>query len=605
MQGKTEMAVDPEKFTVGKLVEEISGVEDVEKLKEILVAEEKGKNRKGAIKAIRGRIELIGREKGAELGGFDPNAHSIPEIGAAIKEIENVATLKTILDLEKTGENRANAVILIGSRIKKFSETSKEEKLDPRELSIAGMANAIRRIEDADELRALLAQEGLGENRVSVKKQIQNKIESIEGITIDEPVEYVPPEEKYPYLSHPTSDKKHVRSLKEGKYEDMWVYCETQQGELIDVSKEMLGKARELMDQYNGDYKTKEKVVAVLIGEDIARLAEECIAHGADIVIYAEDKRLNRFLHTPYTKIFCDMSRSRPAWKKYDEPRYVIFPATNNGRDLSAQVQAELDSGLASDCSGLYIEDIVISNPVKTGRPGTKKKFERVLHMKRPDFSGFEYSTILCLDNPHREFHPQGASVIPGSFPIKEPDSSREGKIVLHEMVIDEKWLDISILGSENVETGIDLSEYEVVVCMGRGIGKNPTGGIDLGLELVSMFDNAALGITRGIVTSSYTFEGRVEQYAKEERQIGETGQVIKPKLYIGAGVSGAIQHKIGMGESEIVIAINEDENASIRDFADYFINGDLFEVIPKMIEALSVGKGSLEKYIKGGKNNA
>jgi electron transfer flavoprotein alpha subunit len=101
-------------------------------------------------------------------------------------------------------------------------------------------------------------------------------------------------------------------------------------------------------------------------------------------------------------------------------------------------------------------------------------------------------------------------------------------------------------------------------------------------------------------VTSSYKFESRVEQYTKEERQIGETGQWIKPKLYIGAGVSGAIQHKVGMTESEIVIAINENENADIRDFADYFINGDLFEVIPKMIESLSSMNGNLEEFVKG-----
>jgi electron transfer flavoprotein alpha subunit len=220
--------------------------------------------------------------------------------------------------------------------------------------------------------------------------------------------------------------------------------------------------------------------------------------------------------------------------------------------------------------------------------------------MKRPDFSGFEYSTILCLDNPHREFHPQGASVIPGSFKIPMTDDGRNGLFISHEMKIEKSWFNVSVIGNEEVETGIDLSEYEVIVCMGRGIGKNPTAGIELGLKLVDMFENAALGITRGIVTSSYKFESRVEQYTKEERQIGETGQWIKPKLYIGAGVSGAIQHKVGMTESEIVIAINENENADIRDFADYFINGDLFEVIPKMIESLSSMNGNLEEFVKG-----
>jgi hypothetical protein len=170
----------------------------------------------------------------------------------------------------------------------------------------------------------------------------------------------------------------------------MWVYCETQAGELIDVSREMLGKARELMDDYNDEYEAAasggsdeespdgdEQVVAVLIGDDVAGHAEECIAHGADVVVYHEDARLERFRHEPYTRVFSDMARwggdpgagnPDPAeWRDYDEPRYVLFPATHNGRDLSAQVQAELDSGLASDCSGLYIENAVISNPAKTG----------------------------------------------------------------------------------------------------------------------------------------------------------------------------------------------------------------------------------------------
>ena len=594
------MIKDPNEIKVGDLKKEVVKIEDLDELKKILLSEKKGKNRRTAIDVIEKRIGMIeGDGIVNSKGDLDPNEYDIAKLGSAIREIEDAKQLESILGLEKSGKNRPNAVVLIESRIKKFSSEKDEGKIILSSLSVAGVANAMRGIENADELRELLSQESDGENRTAVKKQLQNKIESLEGEMIYEPIIQIPPEEKYPYLKHPTNDKRHVRSLNGGKYEDMWVYCETQSGELIDVSREMIGKARDLMNQYNVEYKTNEKVVAVLIGEDVSRLVDECISYGADVAIYIEDKRLKRFLHTAYTKIFCDMARSKTEWKKYDEPKYVIFPATNNGRDLSAQVLAELDSGLASDCSGLYIEDTIISNPVKTGRPGVKKKFERVLHMKRPDFSGFEYSTILCLDSPHREFHPQGASVIPGSFPIPIADDCRKGLLISHEMKIEKGWFNVSVIGNEEVETGIDLSEYEVIVCMGRGIGKNPTAGIELGLELVGMFENAALGITRGIVTSSYKFESRVEQYAKEERQIGETGQWIKPKLYIGAGVSGAIQHKIGMTESEIVIAINENENADIRDFADYFINGDLFEVIPKMIESLSSMNGNLEEFVK------
>ncbi|HET7325105.1 MAG TPA: electron transfer flavoprotein subunit alpha/FixB family protein, partial [Halococcus sp.] len=375
--------------------------------------------------------------------------------------------------------------------------------------------------------------------------------------------------------------------------------------ELIDVSKEMLGKARELMDTYNDDYDAEERVVAVLIGDDVEEHTEDVVAHGADVAVYQEDSRLARFQHKPYTEIFCDMARSDGDWRDYDEPRYTVFPATNNGRDLSALAQGELDSGLASDCSDLFIEGAMISNPAKTGRPGTKKEFERVLHMKRPDFSGFEFSTILCLDNPTREFHPQGASVIPGSFDLPEPDSDREGEIVEHDLELDEDWLRVSVTEHDRLDEGVDLTGHEVVVAMGRGIGDNPTEGMELGIELTDAFENAGLGVSRGIVTGSYEFAGHVEQYTAEERQIGETGQVVEPDLYIAAGISGAVQHKVGMDNSETIVAVNTDPDARIRDFSDYFIEGDLFEVLPQLTAALKAGELDMQELAADGSGDA
>jgi electron transfer flavoprotein alpha subunit len=349
----------------------------------------------------------------------------------------------------------------------------------------------------------------------------------------------------------------------------------------------------------------------VLVGSDVEKHTEECIALGADVVVYQEDSRLARFQHKPYTEIFCDMARAADhpygrekepeEWRDYDEPRYVLFPATNNGRDLSAQVQAELDSGLASDCSGLYIEDTVISNPVKTGEPGTKKTFERVLHMKRPDFSGFEYSTILCLDNPTREFHPQGGSVIPGSFELPDPDPSREGQIVEHSLSLEDDWFRVSVTEYDQLDSGVDLSGNDVVVCVGRGISADPTRGVELAVELADQFENADVGVTRGIVTGSFQFDGHVEQYTHEERQIGETGQVIEPQLYIAAGVSGAVQHKVGCDESETIVAVNTDTDARIKDWSDYFVEGDLFEVLPRLIEAVKTGELDVEAVADGG----
>lgn len=216
--------------------------------------------------------------------------------------------------------------------------------------------------------------------------------------------------------------------------------------------------------------------------------------------------------------------------------------------------------------------------------------------MKRPDFSGFEYSTILCLDNPDREFHPQGCSVIPGSFDALDPDFDRVGELVEHELDLPDDWFRVDVPEWDRLDTGVDLTGHEVVVALGRGIGDDPTKGIELGLDLVEAFDDAALGLSRGVVTASYSVDGNAANYVTEERQIGETGQVVQPPLYIAAGISGAVQHKVGMDESDTIVAINTDTDARIRDFSDYFIEGDLFDVLPRLTESLQAGELTLAK---------
>ncbi len=534
---------------------------------------------------------------------IDPTDHEIAELGPKLLEIEDAEELEAMLAAEQDGEARAPVITLIEDRIEKVTDDGDEDvDLDPTELTVADLGNEIRKVNEPDRLRAILEAEKDGENRDTAVRLIENRLDSVEG-SEDADVEIVPPEEKHPHLDHPTADKQYVNALEDGEYRDMWVYCETQAGELIDVSKEMLGKARELMDTYNDDYDEDEQVVAVVIGgEGTAELAEEAATYGADVVLYTEDDRLERFLHKPYTEIFCDMARAESYdWKEYDEPRYTMFPATNNGRDLSALVQGELDSGLASDCSDLFITDVMISNPAKTGENVDNKEFERIFHMKRPDFSGFEYSTILCIDNPGREFHPQGASVIPGTFEVPDPDPEREVEVIAHEIEIADDWLTVEVTDYDQLDEGVDITGHDVVVCIGRGIGDDPTKGIELALDLVDAFDDAALGLTRGIVTASYNVDGHVEEYVSEERQIGETGVIVEPELYIAAGVSGAVQHKVGMDESDTIVTINTDTDARIRDFSDYYIEGDLFDVLPKLTEAVAEGELDVQALADGG----
>ena len=548
---------------------------------------------------------------------IDPTDHEIAELGPKISDVDDPDEIEAMLELEASGDDRAPVRTLLEDRLEKL--TAEDEDVDPTEvdlseLTVADVANLVRQVDDADGLREMLEREQAGQDRKTAKSQIESRIESVEGSEDEgDGPEYVPPEEKYPELDHPTSEKRWVEGTSGARYRDMWVYCETQRGELIDVSREMLGKARRMMDQYNGDSGDPtdgaddetptqnyggdedgdpEDVVAVLIGDDVAGLADEVVALGADRVVYHEDERLARFRHDPYTEIFCHMCRDADfGFRDYHEPRYTLFPATHNGRDLSALVQGELDSGLASDCSGLYIEDAMISNPAKTGQAGDSKEFERILHMKRPDFSGFEYSTILCIDKPHRDFHPQGGSVIPGSFEIPKADHEREGEVHGHDMDLADSWFQVDVTDYDQLDEGVDLTGHDVVVAMGRGIGDDPTRGIELGLDLADAFNDAAFGLSRGVITSSYGFDGHVEQYVGEDRQIGESGQAVEPDVYVAAGISGAIQHKVGMDDSDIIVAINTDPEADIREFSDYFVEGDLFEVLPRLTEALEAGE--------------
>jgi electron transfer flavoprotein alpha subunit len=375
------------------------------------------------------------------------------------------------------------------------------------------------------------------------------------------------------------------------EYRDMWVYCETSDGELRGVAKEMLAMARDLMDKYNQEYSAQERVVAVVLGPRAHALGEQAIAHGADVAYVADHPELEVFRLAPATRVVADAAQRKGDDKDYDKPRYFLFPATNNGRDLSATIAGRLDTGLASDCNHLYIEDVEIKHKIKSG--GDPKVFERILHMKRPDFSGFEWSTILCIDNPDHDFHPQSASVIPGSYEEREADPERRGQVIEIGVDLEPSDLRVKVTKVEAVDKGVDLTKFDAVVALGRGIGENPTKGIKLGADLAKAL-GGDIGVSRGVVTASYQVEPTVEQYVHEERQIGETGHIVEPKVYIALGISGAIQHKKGMDKSKFIITVNKDGETPIKEFSDIYVVGDLFEVTPKLIEAV-------RRHLEGG----
>ncbi len=374
-----------------------------------------------------------------------------------------------------------------------------------------------------------------------------------------------------------------------GDYQDMWVFAEHNRGKFLPVTLEMLGEARRLMDKYNQDYRTDEKVVAVVLGHKVEELANEALERGADVVYVCDHPSLDHFILEPETKLVAKAAMGKDEYKKYDKPRYFLFPATNNGRDISATAMAAMESGLASDCNLLYISDEPIKHPVKTRRNEVMEEilYPRILHMKRPDFSGFEWSTILCIDDPDKDFHPQSCSVIPGSFKPFERTRNPSGKTVRIPYTLTEKDQRVKIVKREALPIEVDLTKRDVIVAVGRGIGPDPTKGIKLAVELAQAL-GADVGISRGVVTAKYPVDASVMQFTKEIRQIGETGQMVKPKVYIALGISGAIQHKKGMDKSKTIITINTDPNAPIKEFSDVYIQGDLFEVVPKLRELLA-----------------
>ena len=200
------------------------------------------------------------------------------------------------------------------------------------------------------------------------------------------------------------------------KYQHLYVVIEHEEGKPVPVSLEMLGEARRLMDGYNKKYSADEKVVAVVLGQDVRKLCEEMIFYGADAVIYADSPELRYTRNLIDTKVISQIATNKELAAKFSDasgfvkPRYMFFAADNIGRQLSSTVLAELESGLASDINKLVIEDLVIKHEHKT--KGQPEKYERTLEMYRPDFSGFLWTTILCLDNRNpaieREYHPQG-----------------------------------------------------------------------------------------------------------------------------------------------------------------------------------------------------
>ncbi|MEJ2554661.1 MAG: electron transfer flavoprotein subunit alpha/FixB family protein [Anaerolineae bacterium] len=329
---------------------------------------------------------------------------------------------------------------------------------------------------------------------------------------------------------------------------DVWVFIEQEEGAIADVSLELLAKGQELARTL------KSQLCGLLYGYHVGDLAETVIHYGADRVLLADHPELAVYRTLPYARVTTELVRDR-------QPYIFLVGATPTGRDLAPRVASSVRAGLTADCTDLQVGDYTSKKD--------KRVYKDLLYQIRPAFGGNLIATIV---NP--TMHPQMATVREGVMRRREPDMTREGAIEKIEPTFDERDLVLKVLSRETRETRVNLKGAPVVVAGGAGVGSKEN--FDLIEELAHIL-GGEVGASRAAVDAGYV---------SREHQVGQTGTTVRPRLYIAAGISGAIQHRAGMNESSKIIAINTDPNAPIFQIAHYKIVGDLAEVIPMIIRA-------------------
>lgn len=331
---------------------------------------------------------------------------------------------------------------------------------------------------------------------------------------------------------------------KMSEYKDIWVFVEQREQKLMNVSLEILGEARRLAD------KKGVKACAVLVGYEVKGLAEELIKYGADVVYVIDHPLLKNYTTDAYTKVICDLANSL-------KPEVILYGATYIGRDLAPRIAARMRTGLTADCTALDIDE------------------NGLLLQIRPAFGGNLIATIIC---PERR--PQMATIRPGVMKKALMDEGRRGEVIEIKPVIEEKDIRTEIISIiKEARQKVNLEEADIIVSGGRGVG-GPEG-FKLIEELAEVL-GGVVGASRAAVEAGWI---------SSDHQVGQTGKTVRPKLYIACGISGAIQHIAGMGGAKTIVAINKNPDAPIFKIADYGIVGDLFKVIPALIEEIKEAK--------------
>ena len=357
-------------------------------------------------------------------------------------------------------------------------------------------------------------------------------------------------------------------------FKNVWVFCEQRQGKLMPTDFELISEGRRLADELG------VKLCGLLLGDGIEGLAGELAGYGADEIIVCDHPLLKDYTTDAYAKVICQAVEEL-------KPEVVLIGATNIGRDLAPRCAARLHTGLCADCThldvdmGIYKDFLRASSTLPEAKIdsmntakvlGQDHDVSRDLKMTRPAFGGHLMASIICP-----RFRPAMATVRPGVMKKAPFDANRKFDIVKPNFTLAEDDIAVKVL--ETVKAAkqlVDLTGADVVVSVGRGISKDVDKGIALAQELADVL-GGVLGGSRAVIDSGWL---------SADHQVGQTGKTVHPRIYIALGISGAIQHKAGMQDSECIIAVNKNDAAPIFEVADYGIVGDLFKVVPAMIEA-------------------
>ena len=363
----------------------------------------------------------------------------------------------------------------------------------------------------------------------------------------------------------------------------VWVFCEQRQGTMMPTSFELISEGRKLADELG------TKLYGILLGHNIEGIAKELGGYGADGVYVCDHPLLENYTTDGYTTVICDVI------EEY-KPEMMLIGATNIGRDLGPRCAARLHTGLCADCTHLDVDMGIYKDFLREASTlpaekidglntamvlGEKHDVSRDLKMTRPAFGGHLMASIICP-----RFRPAMATVRPGVMKKAPFDQAKADACELIKPNFSLTEADMQTQVIEVVKAAkklVDLIGADVVVSVGRGISKDVEGGIKLAEELAEVL-GGVVGGSRATIDSGWL---------SADHQVGQTGKTVHPKIYVALGISGAIQHKAGMQDSECIIAVNKNENAPIFEIADYGICGDLFKVTPMLIEAIKATKAA------------